>query len=314
MQRIPGFPWGHLLVGGRIQCWRHLLRAQHRPSKILALCVGPGSISYPVIGVWKAMERRCPRRKDGLWLLGVDAPGSGAGPRADSLLCTQVSSSFLILEPFSYFPTSSAIHANRFLGSFCFRGPEPGGWLWKRGSRCSQSLQCLFTVLVSAPAPAPCYFLLSLSPGIMALEWLLQLQCVEGPGGGQRGTRSCCRFKWPSGLCMLPPAPSSGLQSPNSTLCQPEGRTPGWAVSQRSSPAWVLLWLHLLVLGLGFDSVLSLGAQVPTPHSHTWVPAPPICLPPWGPDIICCITRSQCLPPTLGSWPWAGGLWLAAAC
>lgn len=94
------------------------MRAQHRPSKILALCVGPGGISYPVIGVWKAVERRCPRRKDGLWLLGIDAPGSGAGSRADSLLWTQVSSSFLILEAFSYFPTSSAIHANRFLGSF----------------------------------------------------------------------------------------------------------------------------------------------------------------------------------------------------
>ena len=106
--------------------------------------MGPGGISYPVIGVWKAMERRCPRRKDGLWLLGAD-------PRADSLLCTQVSSSFLILEPFSYFPTSSAIHANRFLGSFCFRGSGPGGWLWKRGSRCSQSLQCLFTQCLFLP-------------------------------------------------------------------------------------------------------------------------------------------------------------------
>ena len=104
--------------------------------------------------------------------------------------------------------------------------------------------------------------------------------------------------QWPP---HAPPAPSPSLWSPNSTLCQPEGRTLGRAVFPHPSPAWVFLWLHLLVLGLGFGSALSLGAQVPTPHGHTRALAPLVCLPPWGPDVICCITRSQCLPPTLGS-------------
>ena len=156
--------------------------------------MGPGGISHPMIGVWKAMES-CPRRKDGLWLLGVDAPGSGAGPRADSLLWTQVS--FLILEAFTCFPTSSAIHANRFLGSFSILevldqegGSRPVGHIAHKVSSDFSHRACFCPPSSSLPLPA-----VSLSPGIVTLEWLLQLQCAEGPGGGQRGARPCCRFR-----------------------------------------------------------------------------------------------------------------------
>lgn len=243
---------------------------------------------------------RCPRRKGGLWLLGVDAPGSGAGPRADSLLWTQVS--FLILESFSYFPTGSAIHANRFLGSFYILEvlDQEGGS--GHVGHIAHKVQCLLTL---------CLFLPTLQ--------LPSTSCcvsVTGNRDFRMGAPApVCRRPWrrperSKALLLLqvtqwpphaPPVPSPGLWSPNSTLCQPEGRTLGWAVFSHPSPAWVFLWLHLLVLGLGFDSALSLGAQVPIPHGHTWVLAPPVCLPPWGPDVICCITRSQCLPPTLGS-------------
>ena len=132
---------------------------------------------------------------DGLWLLGVDAPGSGAGPRADSLLWTQVS--FLILEAFTCFPTSSAIHANRFLGSFSILevldqegGSRPVGHIAHKVSSDFSHRACFCPPSSSLPLPA-----VSLSPGIVTLEWLLQLQCAEGPGGGQRGARPCCRFR-----------------------------------------------------------------------------------------------------------------------
>lgn len=157
-----------------------------------------------------------------------------------------------------------------------FRGSGPGGLLWTRGPHCSQSLHCLLTLCLSPPTLQPpvtsCrvsitgnHVFRATSPASVQKA----LEAARAEAGRPEGAGHC---RWPSGLCRLslPPTEAFGGQIPQ---CQPEGHMLGCAVFPCPSPAWVLLQLHLLTLGLGLDSVLSLRAQLPTPHGHFWVPA-----------------------------------------